>query len=96
MTTKIPKNETSWLIDDRVRYRKVLDEAVVIHQNRAEALVVTASAHAFLECCERQLNFGQIVSEMMSQYEVTQEQLVSDLLSCIHDMESREIIHRVA
>jgi hypothetical protein len=93
MISELPDAASRWSIDSRVRYRKVLDEAVVIHQNRAEALVVSESAHALLECCERELSFGEIVEEMMSQYEVDRVELVSDLVCCINDMVSREIIH---
>ncbi|MBT8062726.1 MAG: PqqD family protein [Xanthomonadales bacterium] len=95
MTSGLPGLDTRWTIDDKVRYRQVLDEAVVIHQERAEALVISESAHAFLACCERQLNLEEIVRDLMSTYDVSEDQLLKDLSSCICDMESRDIIHRM-
>jgi hypothetical protein len=93
---QIPQDAARWQLDPKVRFRKVLDEAVLIHQDRAEVMVLNETAHAFLECCQDGLNFAESVSRMLGEYEVERTELEADLAECIVELENRGVIHLAA
>ena len=82
-------------LDKNVRYRRVLDEAVVIHQDQAEALVLNDTAIAFLELCDGNRNFGEIIATMTGTYDVTVGGLELDLQPLIQELAASGIIHQV-
>ena len=83
-----------WIVKSRVRFRRVLDEAVVIHQDIAEALVVNEVGIRFLELCDGERSTGDIIALMMNEYDVSESELQNDLPAYISDLESSGIIHR--
>lgn len=89
------ENCKTWQIDKNVRYRRVLDEAVVIHQDQAEALVLNDTAIAFLELCDGNRSFGEIIATMTGTYDVTAGGLERDLQPLIQELAASGIIHRV-
>ena len=91
----IHTDDVAWEIDSRVRFRKILDEAVCIHQEKAEVMVLNEAAFHVLECCEQQLNFTGIVDRLFDQYEVGRDVLIKDISDCISDLEERGFIHPV-
>jgi hypothetical protein len=64
----------------------VLDEAVVIHQERAEALVLNDTAATFLELCDGALSLGEIVERMAVEYEVDEETLRQDVTAFAQEL----------
>lgn len=96
MNGKPPSPESRWRIDPGVRFRKVLDEAVLVKQEEAEVMVLSETAHAFLECCRKNLRFGDLVDRILEEYEVERDVLVADLVELIADLESRGVIHPVS
>lgn len=88
-------NET-WQLDEHVRYRRLFDEAVLIHQQRSEALVLNDTGVAFLELCDGQSSVDEIIRVMATRYEVDAETLSIDLAPFIEELARDGIIHRVA
>ncbi len=83
-----------WQLNEHVRYRRLLDEAVLIHQERSEALVLNDTGVAFLELCDGQSSVGEIISVMVTRYEVTAQALSNDLAPFIEELARDGIIHR--
>ncbi len=94
--TRIPADNDCWQLDSRVRYRKVLDEAVLIHQERAAVMVLNETAHSFLECCREQLSFAESVDRLMEEYEVERGVLAEDLAECIAELEHKGVISPIS
>jgi len=90
------KPETTWQVDPRVRFRRMFDEAVVIHQEKAEALVLNETGTTFLELCDGQRSVEQIIRLMADQYDTSGEELRNDIRQFIEDLSSGGIISRVA
>lgn len=88
-------SKETWKLDEQVRYRRLLDEGVLIHQERAEALVLNDTAMAFLELCDGQRSTGEIIKEMAQQYEVSHEELADDLKDFIQELTQTGIIHPI-
>ena len=93
MTT--PETATTLSIHSRVRFRRVLDEAVVIHQERAEALVLNDTATAFLELCNGERSLEEIVGLMADQYEVEPATLLADMIGFAQELVAEGIIDPV-
>jgi len=85
----------TWKLDKNVRYRRLLDEAVLIHQQQAEALVLNDTAVAFVELCDGQRNTSVIIGKMIGTYAVDSDGLAKDLEPFIDELASCGIIHRV-
>ena len=51
-------NATIWKVKDGVRFRRLFDEAVLIQQDKAEALVLNDTAISFLEACDGERSVG--------------------------------------
>ena len=88
-------NKETWQLDEQVRYRRLFDEGVLIHQQKAEALVLNDTAIAFLELCDGQQSTGDIINEMASQYEVGHKELAKDLQDFIKELLDAGIIRAV-
>ena len=86
----------TWQLDKNVRYRRLLDEAVVIHQEKAEALVLNDTAIAFLELCDGKLKTREIITELTKKYDVEDGILAKDLAPFIEELAAGGIIHRVS
>lgn len=86
-------NDT-WYLDEHVRYRRLFDEAVLIHQQRSEALVLNDTGVAFLELCDGQSSVGKIISVLAVRYQVEAVTLANDLQPFIEELARDGIIHR--
>ena len=82
----------TWQLNKKVRYRRLQEEGVLIHQEKAEALVLNDTAMAFLELCDGQRSTGEIIAELADQYEVGHEELAEDLESFIRELTQAGII----
>ena len=85
----------TWRLDENVRYRRLLDEAVLIHQQQAEALVLNDTAVAFLELCDGQRTTADIIGKLTGSYAVDSDDLAKDLEPFIDELARSGIIHRV-
>lgn len=85
-----------WQLDKHVRFRRLFDEGVLIHQDQAEAIVLNDTGIAFLELCDGQRNAGEIIKGMQEQFEVSAEQLAADLEPFIEELAAIGIIHCLA
>ena len=85
-----------WQLDEHVRFRRLFDEGVVIHQDQAEALVLNDTGVAFLELCNGRRNTGEIVSGLTESFDVGSEILATDLEPFITELAEGGIIHRVS
>jgi hypothetical protein len=81
-----------WQLDEHVRFRRLFDEGVVIHQGQAEAIVLNDAGVAFLELCDGSRNAGEIISGMAAQFEVTSETLAVDLEPFIEELAESGVI----
>lgn len=88
-------SDSVWEINPRVRFRRMFDEAVLIHQEHAEALVLNETAVSFLELCDGQKTLGQIAHLLMDKYDTTYEKLSSDLAHFLNELSESQIIHAV-
>ena len=85
-----------WSVDPHVRFRRMLDEGVLIHQDKAEAIVLNESAMTFLELCDGQRKTSEVLEAMQARYEIPVEQLEADLLPFLEVLSADGIIHKAA
>ena len=57
--------KTIWQVQSSVRFRRLFDEAVLIHQEKAEALVLNDTAVSFLEGCDGVRSVEEIIDGMV-------------------------------
>ena len=81
-----------WKVDPGVRFRRLFDEAVMIHQEKAEALVLNDTAISFIEGCDGQRTVGEIINGMVDAFDVSAEQLTADLAPFITQLAEEGII----
>ena len=86
---------TIWQLDSAVRFRRLLDEAVLIHQEKAEALVLNDTAVSFIELCNGERTVDEIIAGIVENFEVSAEQLVQDLTPFIKELSREGIIKPV-
>ncbi len=91
----LPGGNTIWRLDSAVRFRRLLDEAVLIHQEKAEALVLNDTAVSFIELCDGERTVDEIISTMVESFEVNSKQLVEDLMPFIKELSREGIIKPV-
>lgn len=84
-----------WQLDEHVRFRRLFDEGVVIHQDQAETIVLNDTGVTFLELCDGQRKFGEIISGMSETFDVNSETLLEDLRPFIEELAEIGIIHRI-
>ena len=89
------EGSTIWQLDSAVRYRRLLDEAVLIHQEKTEALVLNDTAVSFIELCDGERTVDEIIAGMVKNFEVGAEQLVEDFLPFIKELSQQGIIKPV-
>ncbi len=73
-------------LDPEVRFRRVFDEAVMIHPDHSEALLLNDTAAAFLELCDGQRSFEQIIELLGDQYEVSETTLHQDMRTFVGEL----------
>ena len=89
-------NNTIWKVDSSVRFRRLFDEAVLIHQEKAEALVLNETSVSFLDACDGERTVDEIISGMMEDFEVSAKDLAADLRAFIQQLEQEGIIKAVS
>jgi Coenzyme PQQ synthesis protein D (PqqD) len=85
-----------WKVDSSVRFRRLFDEAVLIHQEKAEALVLNDTAVSFIEGCDGQRTVAQVIETMLVNFEVSAAELAADLEPFIHQLAGEGIIKEVS
>jgi hypothetical protein len=83
-----------WCLDEHVRFRRLFDEAVVIHQQRSEALVLNETGATFLELCDGRSTLSTILSKMAGIYGVSEKTLLDDLTPFIDELARDGLIHQ--
>jgi len=83
---------TIWKVDSSVRFRRLFDEAVLIHQEKAEALVLNDTAISFLEACDGKRTVDEIIAGMVEEFEVSAQELEADLGPFIDQLADEGII----
>ena len=81
-------------INRKTRFRRVFEEAVVIHEDKNEALVLNETGAAFLEACDGEKTFEQLIQCLESQFETETETLRRDMSEFASALLSEEIIER--
>ena len=84
--------ENTWQVDPKVRFRRVFDEAVVIHQEKAEALVLNEVGVSFLELCDGQRSLQQIIDVMLEQYDTEADVLSKDIQEFVLELSESGVI----
>lgn len=87
--------ETVWRRSSRVRYRRLFEEAVVVHQDRSEALVLNETGASFLDLCDGRRRLGEIVDALVDDYEVEEAQLAGDIAAFAEEMSRLGLIEPV-
>lgn len=93
MTNALKALNQVWSIDPHVRFRRMLDEGVLIHQDKAEAIVLNESAMTFLELCDGERTTSEVLNIMTERYGVHVEQLEADLRPFMDTLATEGIIH---
>ena len=75
-----------------VRFRRVLDEAVVVRQAAAEALVLNEVAAAVLEKCDGSASLAGIIEALEGEYEVDSATLRSDVLRFASELVESKVL----
>ena len=88
-------NKYTWQVDPRVRYRRVFDEGVVVHQEKAEALVLNEVGVSFLELCDGERSPQQIIELMLEQYDTEAEILKRDIHDFVKELDESGVISQV-
>jgi hypothetical protein len=83
-----------WKVDSSVRFRRLFDEAVLIHQEKAEALVLNDTAISFIEGCDGERTVEEIIAGMVDEFEVSAADLAADLAPFIEQLAAEGIICR--
>ena len=81
-----------WKVDSSVRFRRLFDEAVLIHQEKAEALVLNDTAISFIEACNGERTVDEIIAGMVEEFEVSAQELEADLGPFIAQLADEGII----
>ena len=81
-----------WKVDSSVRFRRLFDEAVLIHQAKAEALVLNDTAISFIEACNGERTVDEIIAGMVEEFEVSAQELEADLGPFIAQLADEGII----
>lgn len=84
--------KTVWKLDPGVRFRRLFDEAVLIHQEKAEALVLNDTAISFIEGCDGERTVEEIIDSMVEEFEVSADELAADLAPFIEQLADEGII----
>ena len=87
-----PSGKAIWQVQSGVRFRRLFDEAVLIHQEKAEALVLNDTAVSFLEGCDGVRTVDEIIAGMVDEFEVSAEELAADLEPFIVQLADEGII----
>ena len=85
-------NTPTWTLNPRVRYRRVFDEGVLVHQERAEALVLNDTALAFLDLCDGRRDLDAILQAMLEQYDIDEATLRADLETFVKELAGEGVI----
>ena len=88
-------DKTVWRLQSGVRFRRLFDEAVLIHQQKDEALVLNDTAISFLEACDGRRSVGEIIASMTGEFDVSRERLTADLAPFIEQLAAEGIIEQV-
>ncbi len=93
MTDSNTDFSTIYCLNPGVRYRRIFDEAVLIHQDQAESVVLNETAISFLELCDGQRTLEGIRESLLQQYDTTADELSADLAGFIRELFDSDIIH---
>lgn len=85
-------SENIWRVDPKVCYRRIFDEGVVIHQQKAEALVLNEVGVSFLELCDGDRSVQQIIELMLQQYDTGVEVLTRDVHDFVQELSESGVI----
>ncbi len=66
-----------------IRYRRIFDEGVIILQDRAEVVMVNATAIDVLELIDRGYHIDAVADELAARYACDQDTLDSDVLDYV-------------
>ena len=92
----VTTDKTVWKVQSGVRFRRLFDEAVLIHQQKAQALVLNDTAISFVEGCDGERTVDEIITAMTDDFDVSAEQLAEDLAPFIEQLAAEGIIERVS
>ena len=87
MSTCHSNKSKSWRVHPNVRFRRLFDEAVVLHQKQAEAVVLNDSGAAFLELCDGEHSFEEIIELLCMQFQVEAETLRDDIVPFARELQ---------
>lgn len=74
-----------------IKYRHD-NEFTIVSNNRQEIYYLNESASFFYELCNGKNSINSIVSEMLAEYEVDEEEIRRDIIELIRNMQWQDII----
>lgn len=84
-----------WKVVPGVRFRRLLDEAVLTSPHHSESFVLNDTAANFVECLDGKRTVDEIAVDMASRFEVSVEQLALDLTPFIKQLAAEGVIDTV-
>ncbi len=75
-----------------IRYRTIADEGIVLRQDEGEVLVVNGVGVRVVELIAEGTSFQQILTTLETEYEVEPEQLKTDVLTYLEELEKAGVL----
>jgi hypothetical protein len=86
------ENEKIWQLTSKASYGLVHDAPVLLHEDHEDAIMLNESAACFIELCDGERSVDEIISMIVEDFEVSEEQLALDLKPFIEAMNREGII----
>ncbi len=84
-----------FLLSDQARFRRVLDQGVVVVQSAAEALVLDEVAVSVLELLQRPRSLGELIEGLLGCYEVDRGNLEADIPPFVAELVEAGVVQRL-
>ncbi len=81
-----------WKLSPGVRFRRLLDEAVLISPNHSESFVLNDTSASFIERLDGKRTLEEIITGLTGEFEVSASQLSQDLEPLIAELAEKGII----
>jgi len=87
--------DTCFRMAEHARFRRVVDEGVVVVQSSAEVVVVDEVGVSVLERLDRPTSVGQLIDDLLTEYAVDRDRLAADIAAYLPELEQAGVVQRV-
>ena len=90
-----PSLPSSFMINKEVRFRRLGEESVVIHQGNCKVLVLNDVGTRILELIDEKMPTKELFQTLINEYDVEAAELHSDLHDHIRELLKTDIIYKI-